>query len=73
MKADCCISSHDLCLEQKVALENTTKTTTYGQLAWTFYACMRGNDSPYQQVAVVYICHCRQTVVMIKQSSHHSH
>ena len=44
-KADCSIASRRLCIGQKVALEQTAKATVDGQLACTFCACMRGNNS----------------------------
>ncbi len=58
MKADCC----HLRLGQKVALEHTSKTTCKGQLACTFCACVRGNNSPYQQGAVVCIFHSKMEI-----------
>ena len=59
-KADCSVASRRLCLGQKVALEHNAKTTANGQLARTFCACVRGNNSPYQQVAVVCICYSKR-------------
>ncbi len=47
-------------LNQKVALEHATKTTANEQLAHTFWTCVRGNNSPYQPVAVVCICHLKR-------------
>lgn len=42
--ADCCVASRRQCLSEKVALEHTAQTTTNGQLARTFCACMRENS-----------------------------
>ncbi len=42
-------------LAKNVVLEHTTKTTANGQLAFTFCTCMRWDNSPDQQVAVVCI------------------
>lgn len=42
---------------QKDALENTAKTAADGQLALTFYPCVRGSNSAYHWVVVVYIHH----------------
>ncbi len=39
---------------------NTPKTTANEQLAHTFWTCVRGNNSPYQPVAVVCICHLKR-------------
>ncbi len=47
-------------LGQKVALEHTSKITCKGQLACMFCACVRWNNSPYQQGAVVCICHSKR-------------
>ncbi len=47
-------------LNQKCALEHATKTTANEQLAHTLRTCVRGNNSPYQPVAVVCICHLKR-------------
>ncbi|XP_047447196.1 ral guanine nucleotide dissociation stimulator-like isoform X2 [Mugil cephalus] len=48
-KADCDLTSRRLCLDQKVALERTTKTTANDQMVHSFCTCVRGNTSSYQQ------------------------
>lgn len=48
-------ASHHLGLSQKVRLEHTAKSTANGQLAQKCCRCLRGNNSPEQQVAVVCI------------------
>ena len=60
MKGDSCVASRRLRLGRQVAFEHTTKTTADGQLACTFCACARGNNSPHQQVAVVCIRHSKR-------------
>ena len=59
-KVDCSVASRRLCLGQKVALEHTAKTTANRLLARMFCACVRGNNSPYQQVAEVCIRHSKR-------------
>ena len=50
-KADFCVALSSFCLDRKVALRHTAKTTANGSLART--SCMRGNGSPYQHLVVV--------------------
>lgn len=52
-KTDYWVALRLLFLGQKDALEHTAKTTSNGQLACTFCACLRGNNSPYQREASV--------------------
>lgn len=59
VKANCGVASHHLCWGQKVALEHTTKSIANSQLAHTYCACMRENNSSYQQVAAVCTCHLK--------------
>ena len=60
MKVDCCVASLLLRHGRQAALECTKKTTADGQLARTFCSCVRGNNSPHQQVAVVCIRHSKR-------------
>lgn len=56
-KADYCVASHHLRLDQKVVLKPTTtaKTTAKSQLACIICTWVRRNNSTYQQVAVISI------------------
>ena len=54
------VSPHVSASWPTVALEHTAKTSADGQEARTHCACVSGNNSPYQQAAVVCIRHSKE-------------
>lgn len=59
-EADCCVVSRQHCLGYKVVLEHIAEISANGQLAHTLCTCVKGNNSPYQQAAVVSIRHSKR-------------
>lgn len=55
---------HHLFLGQKVAF-STHHMTVNRQIAHTFCTCVKGNNSPNQQMAVVCICHSKYADIQI--------
>ena len=49
--------THQTHIKELVAREPATKTAVGGQPAHIYCAWVRGSNSPYHQVAVVYNCH----------------
>lgn len=54
---DSCIASCPVCLGQKTAPGPTANSAADSQIASKFCACVKGNTSPCNQVAVVCVCH----------------